>query len=217
MTAAGKAALVTGAAFVALTVAVWADALTGLDTRAILAVRQYEAPPFLQLMLAASLAAGMLALPIALVIAGALYWLRQRHDAALYAITCLTGWGANLALKEIVHHRRPLGISPKLTEAGWYSYPSGHTMMAVLIFGLGAFLLTRRADVPVRVAALAAAALATVLVAISRVYLGAHWPSDTVGGVLGGLAWIAGALAIVEHRAAATREPEAYRLANIDR
>lgn len=166
--------------------------LTPADTRGILALRAYASPGLTQALLVASLIAhGQVAIPVALAVLGALYLMGRRRDALRYFVACAGGECLMLALKEIVHHHRPVHISPKLTDAGWYSFPSGHAMLAVIIFGLGAVLLTRRSSRILRVAAVAAAGLLVVAVAISRVYLGAHWPSDVVGAVLAGLGWSA--------------------------
>ena len=96
-----------------------------------------------------------------------------------------------LLTKAIVHHRRPVGISPKLTDAGYYSFPSGHSMLAVIIFGLGTWLLTRHAPRLVRIVAMNAAIVLILLIGVSRVYLGAHWPSDVIGALVGGTGWTA--------------------------
>jgi undecaprenyl-diphosphatase len=174
-----------------LSVLVRRDALLAADTRGILAVRSLASPGLTQVMLVASFIAGRLAIPWALLIATALYAKGQRADALVYAVACLSGELLMVLIKEIVHHHRPVGISPKLTDAGWYSFPSGHAMLAVIIFGFGAFLLTRSSPLAVRVGALSVAALFVLLVGVSRVYLGAHWPSDVAGAVLAGLAWSA--------------------------
>jgi len=167
------------------------DAFLAADTRGILAVRSLASPGLTRVMLVASFIAGRLAIPCALVIAAALYVKDQRADAVVYAVACLSGELVMVLVKEIVHHHRPIGISPKLTDAGWYSFPSGHAMLAVIIFGYGAFLLTRSSPLAVRVGALTVAALFVVLVGLSRVYLGAHWPSDVAGAVVAGLGWSA--------------------------
>jgi len=101
-----------------------------------------------------------------------------------------------LVIKEIVHHHRPVGISPKLTDAGWYSFPSGHAMLAVIIFGLAVLFLTEGSTRIVRLLAAAAVSGFVILVGVSRVYLGAHWPSDVVGALLAATAWSAGVIAV---------------------
>jgi undecaprenyl-diphosphatase len=178
--------------FAILAVLVTTGQLTPIDTRGILAIRAYASPLTTRVMLIASaIAHGRIAVPVALATALALYAMRRRSDTLLYVIACVSGEVLMLVLKELVHHHRPIGISPKLTDAGWFSFPSGHVMLAVIIFGLGAVMLTSSSARAVRAVAVTLAALFVILVALSRVYLGAHWPSDVVGAGLAGLAWSA--------------------------
>ncbi len=190
-------ALVSTAAFLAVTAGVELGRFTALDTAGIYLARALPAPGLaLPVLRAASfLAAGAGAIPIALGIALYLAAHGRRRTAWFYAATCLSGWALELLIKELVHHRRPVGISPRLTAAGWYSYPSGHAMLSVLVFGLGVDLLTRDAAPLTRTLALAAALAVIAAVGLARVYLGAHWPSDVVGAMLAGIAWAAGAQA----------------------
>jgi len=76
------------------------------------------------------------------------------------------------------------------------SYPSGHMMRTVLIYGFTAFVVRRLAPPGlVRTLAAPAAVLVIGLMALDRVYLGVHWQSDVVGGLLLGGAALAGAIA----------------------
>lgn len=105
-----------------------------------------------------------------------------------------------VAYKLVVLHPAPIafvhGDAPSLTmllQRGpilHNSYPSGHTLRTVLVYGLLAFVVYRLA--PRRLArrlAIPAAAVIISLVALDRLYLGVHWTSDVIGGLLlGGVA-----------------------------
>jgi undecaprenyl-diphosphatase len=166
------------------------------DRAGILAVRTLAAPGMTTAMIAASsIAHGDLSIPLALILAALIYRLNGRDDAVLYTVACLAGELLYITLKEVIRQHRPTRISPKLTDAGGFGFPSGHTMMAVVIFGLGAVIATRRASSGVRIAAVAAAGLLALVVGLSRIYLGAHWPSDVIGALFAGIAWSAACLA----------------------
>jgi undecaprenyl-diphosphatase len=186
------AALSLGAAFALLTLAATSGSVS-LDTRLIHALGAGRSLQLVPIMVAASwVASGAVAIPFAVLLALVLGRRSGRRTAWLYAVTCFSGWALNVLLKELIGRARPIGISPKLSTAGFYSFPSGHVMLAVLVFGFGALLLVRTVRrTGARRAIIGVAAIITLLVSVSRIYLGAHWPSDVLGGLLAGACWAA--------------------------
>lgn len=94
-------------------------------------------------------------------------------------------------LKMLFRRPRPYFENP-LVILQTFSFPSGHTAGTTMFYGvLAAWLATRTESIPARAACLIAALLMIGLVAASRMYLGAHYASDVIGGFLAGLAWLA--------------------------
>jgi len=78
-------------------------------------------------------------------------------------------------------------------------FPSGHTMMATIIYGfLAIWLILRIGSWPWRFLIAAVAILLVFLVALSRMYLGAHYLSDVLAAMAAGTAWVALCLTAVE-------------------
>jgi undecaprenyl-diphosphatase len=101
----------------------------------------------------------------------------------------------NFALKHVFARLRPHFQDPILVLHS-YSFPSGHTIGATLLYAmLAAYLLNLPGRSHVtggkRIVILGTAALLVVLTGLSRIYLGAHFLSDVVGAALLGMAWFA--------------------------
>jgi membrane-associated phospholipid phosphatase len=96
------------------------------------------------------------------------------------------------ALKASVHRSRPQYAAAYL-HGHSYSFPSGHTMESTICYLLLAFLISSNPSTrpAVRRAASIIAVILVILVGLSRLYLGVHYPSDVIGGLLAGLAWLA--------------------------
>jgi len=124
-------------------------------------------------------------------IASVFLWLTHHRWSVLILLAgIIGGWTANSILKIWFERPRPT-IVPPLAEVGSLSFPSGHAMTSMIVYGSIAYLLTRFEPTRnIRRATVVATLLLIVLIGISRVYLGVHYPSDVVGGYIAGLAWI---------------------------
>ncbi len=96
----------------------------------------------------------------------------------------------NQVLKELVQRPRPEGIG-LVAETG-FSFPSGHSMVAMAFFGLLVWLIWRyECDRTMRIVCCVALSAVIVAVGASRIYLGVHYASDVIGGFCVSLAWLA--------------------------
>jgi membrane-associated phospholipid phosphatase len=129
-------------------------------------------------------------LPATALVVAALALRGRRVSALLFAGVVVGGMLLEVALKIVYHRARP-SLWPALVTERTYSFPSGHATMATLFYGgVAAVVLHLSRSPVVRGAALAIATLLILGVAYSRVYLGAHWTTDVVAGILIGLFWV---------------------------
>ncbi|HEY9100105.1 MAG TPA: VTT domain-containing protein [Thiobacillus sp.] len=140
---------------------------------------------------------------IALVAAAVLAWLLWRRcwrAAAYWAAAVGFGQFATTVLKVVLQRPRPLTAQYDALSA--YAFPSGHATMSMVTYGFLAVLVARNLSPPRRWFPYALAALLISTIALSRLYLGAHWLSDVLGGLSLGLAWVCLlAIAYYRHRA----------------
>lgn len=96
----------------------------------------------------------------------------------------------NVLLKELVQRPRPEDIN-LVAETG-FSFPSGHSMVAMAFFGLLIWLVWHyEKDRTMRLTCCAGFSLIILLIGISRIYLGVHYASDVLAGFCISLAWLA--------------------------
>ena len=114
----------------------------------------------------------------------------RKYATASFIFASLTGGAIlSVALKAIFVRARP-DLVPHLVVVDTSSFPSGHAMNSAIVFlTLGALLTRTQKDRAVRVYLIAVSILLTLLVGISRVYLGVHWPTDVIAGWIVGAAW----------------------------
>jgi undecaprenyl-diphosphatase len=156
-------------------------------------IQSIELPGFAALMSGVSiLGNGWVAWPLVAVAGLVMLSVRLRTEAVVCTAGVFLGWIVNQSLKFIVARPRP--DAELIRVAGVYhfeSFPSGHVIFFVEFFGFLFFLsyvllergLARRV-------ALGVLGLLIALVGVSRIYLGAHWPSDVTGAYLAGGIWL---------------------------
>jgi membrane-associated phospholipid phosphatase len=131
---------------------------------------------------------------IGLAIAG-LFLLRRRWLDALLFVGAVGGYGVlTLLVKHVMARERPIAFF-RVPESG-YGFPSGHTMGATcLAFALG-FVLWRCAARPgLKALGTVALIVGVAAIALSRLILGVHYPTDVLGSLLLGTAWMSGLIA----------------------
>jgi undecaprenyl-diphosphatase len=124
-----------------------------------------------------------------LVIAGYLWIDGKGRMALLLVATTGTGALVSMLLKSIFARPRP-ELVPHLSQVFSSSFPSGHSMIAAVVYlTLGSLLASVISRLTLKVYVLSVAVLLTVAVGVTRVYLGVHYPTDVLAGWLAGLVW----------------------------
>jgi undecaprenyl-diphosphatase len=118
--------------------------------------------------------------------------LRRRFaEAILVTVVVAGGQTLGTLAKNLLARQRPPIAQALIGPPGGTSFPSGHALAAVLLYGVLAFLLVRALQSRrARVAVTVAAVMVITLVGTSRVYLGVHWPSDVLAAWVLGAAWL---------------------------
>lgn len=119
---------------------------------------------------------------LTLAIVGFLVFRRQRAAAAIVLGSTLIALALSSSLKATIDRTRP-DLVPHGQHVYTASFPSGHSMHAAATwFTLGSLLALFQQRRRIKMFVLSMAAVTTVLVGVSRVYLGVHWPTDVLGG-----------------------------------
>jgi membrane-associated phospholipid phosphatase len=137
-------------------------------------------------------------LTVLTVIVALALWLRSQHGLALGWTLALAGNGLlNPTLKRLFERARPTHPTALVTEEG-FSFPSGHSSGAVVAYGMLAYLALRLLPRRWHRPALAAAVALVCCIGASRVFLGVHFPSDVIAGLLSGTAWLLVCISSIE-------------------
>jgi undecaprenyl-diphosphatase len=124
---------------------------------------------------------------LAAIVATILLFHKKQKDLTLIIVLGVAGAGiANVILKLLFHRDRPSSWHPMIVESG-FSFPSGHAMLSAAAITAIVIALWRTKW---RWPALIIGGLFVLLVGVSRLYLGVHYPSDIIAGWCVSIAWV---------------------------
>jgi membrane-associated phospholipid phosphatase len=147
-------------------------------------------------------------LAITLLAVGIFWRRRERADAVFVALAFLGAQVLSNGMKLGFRRERPFFPDPLATEST-YSFPSGHALVSLAVYGSVALVLAQRLPTRGRrILAVTAAAALVAAIGFSRLYLGVHFLSDVLAGYAAGVAWLALLYLALEAR---TRYTSRYR------
>lgn len=114
--------------------------------------------------------------------------LGRRSSAVTLGVAAVGAIGLNVLLKYLFGRARP-ALWNRIVEVGKYSFPSGHAMVSLVIYGLIGYILTTKFPQHRRLI-ISLTVILIALIGFSRLYLGVHWPTDVAAGYAAGLVWL---------------------------
>lgn len=153
-------------------------------------VQEYQHPLFDKLMKMVSYPGYMPYAPVMVIICSAIFYIRKFKREGLFLLLTMLSGLVSTIIKYLVDRPRPSSDIVKIAlQTHQQSFPSGHVMFYVIFFGFMALLMyslkTINIKLRVTVGVLCMALIFTI--PVSRIYLGAHWFTDVLGGFLLGI------------------------------
>ena len=131
-----------------------------------------------------------------------LIWQRQFWSAQMLFLACLGGLILNQGLKLVFAKLRPQLWTPLVVEHS-YSFPSGHALGSLVVYGFLAVLLAHKFPRQ-HWLIYAIAAVIISAIGISRLFLGVHWPTDIIAGYAVGAVWLIACIFTLGYRTASS-------------
>lgn len=135
---------------------------------------------------------GTVVLTLATLPVSGYFLMRHKVSSMLFLLAAVGGGIALSSIAKVLFDRPRPDLVPHGSIVHTASFPSGHSMMAAVAYlSLGVLLARVQPLRRLKLFILASAVLLTLLVGVSRVYLGVHWPTDVFAGWLAGAGWAA--------------------------
>ena len=151
------------------------------------------------------LGTGIVVLTVVGITTAFLWHTEHKHSARMLLAATAGNILLNNVLKLFFDRARP-SVFEWGTHAASSSFPSGHAMSATVVYGTVAYLLARlQKHGWARAITLLLAVVMVALICLTRLYLGVHYPSDVLGGIIVGLAWSGFCMATLEASLALAR------------
>ena len=184
----------------------WANEMDLIDSIVIWIVRYYSSPFWDKIMLAfTGVGSAYFFSLAAMFLLAILAFYRRWRDGMAMAVCLGGGVLLNILLKNIVARPRP-EVLPVISATG-YSFPSGHAMVALCFYGISAYLLSRFFPTFFgRMFIFLLTGILVMMIGISRIYLGVHYPSDVLAGYAAGATWLAFCISLLAWHA--RKQPE---------
>ena len=167
-----------------------------IDEAILQGIHAHDSPALTALAKTLSFIGSPMTLIPVILIASSLLWLRRyRRDSVLVLLSMGGAGGLDTAMK--LHYRR---IRPDLPWAfvheHSFSFPSGHSVMAVVLYGMLTYLLLQyECKAWERTVLVLGSVVLIVGIGLSRIYLGVHYPSDVLAGYIVGMVWLIAVMA----------------------
>lgn len=180
-------------AFIILAVCVGNNPINNFDISISHFVQQFHRPWLDKTMVFISAFGNVLVAFICMLATASAFWIARYKREAMFVMAISFTGIITFSLKRLFNRPRPTDEHVTLIESYHNnSFPSGHTLSYVVFFGFLIFLMQQLKNIPayLRNIVTVISYFMFVVGPISRIYLGAHWFTDIIGGILIGLLYL---------------------------
>jgi membrane-associated phospholipid phosphatase len=176
--------------FILLSIFVIHNPVPEIDQKISLLVQNYHSDFLDKVMLEISFFGELPYSLLMVVIVAIIFFLYKLRREAYFITSILLSGLLILAIKNIVNRPRPTQFYVRLVEINRFnSFPSGHVLSYILFFGFMIVLVQTNKKIPIYIKKIVTyiSLFYMITITFSRIYLGAHWFTDTLGGFLLGM------------------------------